>query len=78
MRRSIRCVMIYILQRVEEDTYGYNKKITALREKTGENRKEFPIHIGIPIRTLEYWEAAGVSPPEYIQRLKKMRTTVFL
>lgn len=45
------------------------KRITALREGVGENRKEFSIHTGIPVRTLEDWEAGRRTPPEYIPRL---------
>ncbi len=45
------------------------KRITELREEAGENRKEFSVHTGIPVRTLEDWEAGRRTPPEYIPRL---------
>ena len=45
------------------------KKIRELRESIGLNRKEFSKHIGIPVRTLEDWEAGRRTPPEYIPRL---------
>lgn len=45
------------------------KRITELREKAGENRKEFSVHTGIPVRTLEDWEAGRRTPPEYIPLL---------
>ena len=45
------------------------KRITELREGAGENRKEFSVHTGIPVRTLEDWEAGRRTPPEYIPRL---------
>jgi len=45
------------------------KKIKELRESVGENRKEFSVHTGIPVRTLEDWEAGRRTPPEYIPRL---------
>ena len=45
------------------------KRITELREEVGENRKEFSAHTGIPVRTLEDWEAGRRTPPEYIPRL---------
>jgi len=32
-------------------------------------RKEFSQHTGIPVRTLEDWEASRRTPPEYIPRL---------
>ena len=43
--------------------------IKELRESTGMSRKEFSEHTGIPVRTLEDWEAARRKPPEYIPRL---------
>ncbi len=43
--------------------------IKELRESTGMSRKEFSDHTGIPVRTLEDWEAARRTPPEYIPRL---------
>ena len=45
------------------------KRITELREGVGENRKDFSAHTGIPVRTLEDWEAGRRTPPEYIPRL---------
>lgn len=44
-------------------------KIKELRESVGMNRKQFSEHTGIPVRTLEDWEAARRTPPEYIPRL---------
>ena len=44
-------------------------KIRRLREQTGMTRKDFSIHIGIPLRTIEDWEAGRRIPPEYIPRL---------
>ena len=45
------------------------KLIKELRESTGMSRKEFSEHTGIPVRTLEDWEAGRRTPPEYIPRL---------
>ena len=45
------------------------KKIKELRESVGMSRKEFSEHTGIPVRTLEDWEAGRRTPPEYIPRL---------
>ena len=44
-------------------------KIRELRERTGMTRKDFARHIGIPLRTVEDWEAGRRRPPEYIPRL---------
>ena len=45
------------------------KTIKELRERTGMSRKEISKHTGIPVRTLEDWEAGRRTPPEYIPRL---------
>lgn len=44
-------------------------KIRELREQTGMSRKDFAVHMGIPLRTMEDWEAGRRRPPEYIPRL---------
>lgn len=44
-------------------------KIRELREQTGMTRKDFAVHVGIPLRTVEDWEAGRRRPPEYIPRL---------
>ena len=43
--------------------------IKELRESTGMSRKAFSEHTGIPVRTLEDWEAGRRTPPQYIPRL---------
>jgi len=53
----------------EEDEMDIAKAIKELREGVKMNRKEFSEHTGIPIRTLEDWEAGRRTPPEYIPRL---------
>lgn len=45
------------------------KRIKELRDSIGMSRKEFSEHTGIPVRTLEDWETARRTPPEYIPRL---------
>ena len=45
------------------------KTIKELRESTGMSRKEFSEHTGIPVRTLEDWEAGRRTPPDYVPRL---------
>lgn len=48
---------------------GSANRIKELRESVGMSHKEFSEHTGIPVRTLEDWEAARRTPPEYIPRL---------
>jgi DNA-binding transcriptional regulator YiaG len=43
--------------------------IRELRASTGLNRKEFCEHVGIPLRTVEDWEAGRRTPPSYVPRL---------
>lgn len=45
------------------------ERIRELRESINMSRKEFSKHTGIPVRTLEDWEAARRTPSEYIPRL---------
>ena len=45
------------------------KSIRDLRESTWISRKDFSEHTGIPVRTLEDWEAGRRTPQEYIPRL---------
>ena len=45
------------------------EKIRKIREQTGLSRKDLSIHVGIPLRTIEDWEAGRRRPPEYIPRL---------
>ena len=40
-----------------------------LREDLGMNRTEFSRYMGIPLRTLEEWEAGRRKMPEYVLRL---------
>lgn len=46
-----------------------NEMIRNLRSEMGLKRKEFAEHFGIPLRTVEDWEADRRKPPEYIPRL---------
>lgn len=51
-----------------------NKKIIqnlshALRKCVAYVKKAFAEHVGIPLRTVEDWEAGRRTPPEYIPRL---------
>ena len=45
------------------------KFIIELRDSVKMSRKEFSEHVGIPVRTLEDWEAGRRTPPEYVPRL---------
>ena len=45
------------------------RRMKLIREQTGLSRKDFALHIGIPLRTVEDWEAGRRRPPEYIPRL---------
>lgn len=51
------------------ETMDTAKSIRELRDSIGMSRKEFSEHTGIPVRTLEDWEAGRRTPPEYIPRL---------
>ena len=53
----------------EDEEMDASKMIHELRESVNMSRREFSEHIGIPIRTLEDWEAGRRTPPEYVPRL---------
>jgi len=43
--------------------------LKKIREELGMNRTAFSQYIGIPLRTLEEWEAGRRQMPEYVLRL---------
>jgi len=45
------------------------KKLKNIRETLGMNRTEFSQYMGIPLRTLEEWEAGRRQMPDYVLRL---------
>ena len=45
------------------------KRLKQIREDLGMNRTEFSLYIGIPLRTLEEWEAGRRTMPDYVLRL---------
>ncbi len=44
-------------------------RLKKIREYLGMNRTEFSHYIGIPLRTLEEWEAGRRRMPDYVLRL---------
>ena len=44
-------------------------RLKKTRENLGMNRTEFSHYIGIPLRTLEEWEAGRRQMPDYVLRL---------
>lgn len=54
---------------MSEKNMSATEIIKELRESVGMTRREFSAHTGIPVRTLEDWEAGRRTPPEYIPRL---------
>ena len=45
------------------------EQIRQLRAQTNLNRSQFSRKLGIPLRTMEDWEAGRRTPPEYVPRL---------
>lgn len=43
--------------------------LREMREFIGMNRREFSDYMGIPLRTLEEWEAGRRKMPDYVLRL---------
>lgn len=48
-------------------------QLKKLRAVTGLNRKDFAISFGIPLRTVEDWEAGKRKMPEYLLRLMEYK-----
>ena len=44
-------------------------RLKKIRENLGMNRTEFSHYIGIPLRTLEEWEAGRRQTPDYVLQL---------
>lgn len=44
-------------------------KLKRIREELGMNRTDFSRYVGIPLRTLEEWEAGRRQMPDYVLRL---------
>lgn len=44
-------------------------RLKKIREELGMNRTEFSQYMGIPLRTLEEWEAGRRQMPDYVLRL---------
>lgn len=49
--------------------YDYSRDNKAAQRKRWNDKKRISQHTGIPVRTLEDWEASRRTPPEYIPRL---------
>ena len=45
------------------------RKLKKIREELGMNRTDFSRYVGIPLRTLEEWEAGRRQMPDYVLRL---------
>ena len=49
--------------------YDYSRDNKAAQRKRWNDKKRIFTDTGIPVRTLEDWEASRRTPPEYIPRL---------
>lgn len=45
------------------------ERLKKIRSDLGMNRTEFSYYIGIPLRTIEEWEAGRRKMPDYVLRL---------
>ena len=71
MHKKLKDILCYDVENAMRGLFFMRSadRIKELRENTGQTRKEFSEHTGIPVRTLEDWEAGRRTPPEYIPRL---------
>ena len=52
-----------------DDLIDQSETLKSIRADLGLNRKEFSEYMGIPLRSLEDWEAAKRKMPDYVLRL---------
>lgn len=52
------------------------KRLKDLRKMKEMNRREFSEYMGIPLRTMEEWEAGRRKMPDYVLRLISYRVKV--
>ena len=61
--------MVLFLGGIMGEQYTIAERMKQLRNITGFNRAEFARQQGIPLRTIEEWEAGRRKMPEYVLRL---------
>ena len=47
----------------------YSDKFKAARKVAGLTQEACAARLGVPVRTIENWEAGSRTPPDYVQRL---------
>lgn len=47
----------------------YSDKFKAARKVASLTQEACAARIGVPVRTIENWEAGSRTPPDYVQRL---------
>ena len=53
----------------DSKTTGAKDEIKKMRKEAGMTQKAFSEFFGIPVRTLQDWEAGVRTPPDYVVRL---------
>ena len=61
---------------IRQDLEHQITTLKSLREKVGLNRTEFAKQQGIPLRTIEDWEAGRRQMPDYLLRLLVYKVSV--
>lgn len=47
----------------------YAERLRAMRTGAGWSRPKMVDRVGVPLRTIEDWEAGKMTPPDYVQKL---------
>lgn len=47
----------------------FAEKLKAVRTEAGWSRPKMVERVGVPLRTIEDWESAKRTPPDYVQNL---------
>lgn len=64
------------MDKKKEDLVLQVERLKTIRKKIDMNRKEFSVYMGIPLRTLEEWEAGRRKMPDYVLRLIEYKVKV--
>lgn len=53
----------------EKKMETFAEKLRRIRTEAGWKRPKMVERVGVPVRTIEDWEAGKMTPPEYVQKL---------
>lgn len=64
------------MDKLNEELINQIERLKNIRRDVGLNRREFAEYMGIPLRTVEEWEAGRRKMPDYVLRLIEYQVRV--